>query len=81
MTPEEFTAIFTKVWVLPKPEPFLDHFLPLIDANAVFIQPTFPDAHGYGPGTSGIRHGRPLVRRGSRAQGLIARGEGLFTPP
>jgi hypothetical protein len=46
MTPEEFPAIFTKGWALPKPEPFLDHFLPLIDANAVFIQPMFPDAHG-----------------------------------
>jgi hypothetical protein len=47
MTPEEFPAIFTKGWALPKPEPFLDYFLPLIDAAAVFIQPMFPDAHGH----------------------------------
>jgi hypothetical protein len=28
MTPEEFPAVFGQGWALPKPQPFLDHFLP-----------------------------------------------------
>jgi limonene-1,2-epoxide hydrolase len=46
MTPEEFPAFFGQGWALPKPRPFLDHFLPLIHPQATFSQPMFPDAHG-----------------------------------
>jgi limonene-1,2-epoxide hydrolase len=46
MTPEEFPAVFGYGWALPKPQPFLDHFLPLIHAHATFTQPMFPDAQG-----------------------------------
>jgi limonene-1,2-epoxide hydrolase len=46
MTPEEFPAVFGQGWALPKPQPFLDHFLPLIHPQATFTQPMFPDAHG-----------------------------------
>jgi len=46
MTPEEFPAVFGQGWALRKPQPFLDHFLPLIHPQATFTQPMFPDAHG-----------------------------------
>ena len=46
MTPEEFPAVFGQGWALPKPQPFLDHFLPLIHPQVTFTQPMFPDAHG-----------------------------------
>ena len=46
MTPAEFPALFAEGWALPKPEAFLDYFLPKIDADATFRQPMFPDAHG-----------------------------------
>ena len=46
MTPEEFPALFAEGWALPKPGPFLDYFLPLIDDQATFTQPMFPVARG-----------------------------------
>jgi hypothetical protein len=46
MTPEEFPAVFGEGWALPKPQPFLDHFLPLVHPQATFTQPMFGDAHG-----------------------------------
>ncbi|TDD91098.1 nuclear transport factor 2 family protein [Actinomadura darangshiensis] len=46
MTPDEFPAVFAEGWALPKPDAFLDRFLPLIHGEAVFSQPMFPDAHG-----------------------------------
>jgi limonene-1,2-epoxide hydrolase len=46
VTPAEFPALFAEGWALPKPEAFLDYFLPKIDADATFRQPMFPDAHG-----------------------------------
>jgi limonene-1,2-epoxide hydrolase len=46
MTPEEFPEVFGEGWALPKPQPFLDHFLPLIHPQATFTQPMFSDAHG-----------------------------------
>jgi hypothetical protein len=46
VTPAEFPALFAEGWALPKPEGFLDYFLPKIDADATFRQPMFPDAHG-----------------------------------
>jgi limonene-1,2-epoxide hydrolase len=46
MTPEDFPAVFGHGWALPKPQPFLNHFLPLIHPQATFTQPMFPDAHG-----------------------------------
>jgi ketosteroid isomerase-like protein len=47
MTPEEFPALFAAGWLLPKPEPFLAHFLPMIAADATFTQPSEPEACGY----------------------------------
>jgi hypothetical protein len=41
MTPEEFPAVFGRGWALPKPQTFLDHFLPLIHPQATFTQPMF----------------------------------------
>jgi limonene-1,2-epoxide hydrolase len=38
--------MFAEGWALPKPDPFLDYFLPLISPDATFRQPMFPDAHG-----------------------------------
>jgi limonene-1,2-epoxide hydrolase len=46
MTPDEFPDVFAAGWALPKPDGFLDFFLPMIAENAVFSQPSFPDAHG-----------------------------------
>ena len=46
MTPAEFPALFAEGWALPKPEAFLDYFLPKIDADATFRQPMFPDLTG-----------------------------------
>jgi limonene-1,2-epoxide hydrolase len=46
LNPEDFPGVFAQGWALPKPEPFLDHFLPLIHQQATFVQPMFPDAHG-----------------------------------
>lgn len=47
MTPEEFPSRFAEGWSLPKPEQFLDYFLPLIDRDATFTQPMFAAAHGH----------------------------------
>jgi limonene-1,2-epoxide hydrolase len=47
VTPEEFPNLFAEGWLLPKPEPFLDYFLPLIDREATFTQPMFPAAQGH----------------------------------
>jgi limonene-1,2-epoxide hydrolase len=46
MMPEELPAVFAEGWALPKPQPFLDHFLPLIHPQATFTQSLLPDAHG-----------------------------------
>lgn len=46
MTPDEFPAAFAAGWALPKPDAFLDHFLPLIAPDAKFTQPMFPVAQG-----------------------------------
>ncbi|MEW2352172.1 nuclear transport factor 2 family protein [Spirillospora sp. NPDC029432] len=46
MTPESFPSLFAAGWALPKPDGFLAHFRPLIDPEAVFTQPLFPDARG-----------------------------------
>ena len=47
MTPDEFPAVFTHGWALPKPDAFLDYFLPMIAPDATFVQPGFPNAHGH----------------------------------
>lgn len=47
MTPQELPSLFREGWALAKPQPFLDHFLPLIAAEATFIQPLLADAHGH----------------------------------
>jgi limonene-1,2-epoxide hydrolase len=39
--------VFATGWALPKPDAFLDYFLPLIADDAVFSQPSFPDARGH----------------------------------
>jgi limonene-1,2-epoxide hydrolase len=46
MTPDEFPDVFAAGWALPKPDAFLDFFLPVIAEDAVFSQPSFPDARG-----------------------------------
>jgi limonene-1,2-epoxide hydrolase len=47
MKPDEFPGIFRHGWALPKPNAFLEYFLPLISADAVFVQPGFPSARGH----------------------------------
>jgi limonene-1,2-epoxide hydrolase len=47
MTAEEFPDLFAQGWALPKPEPFLEYFLPMIAEDAVFVQPMFPRAVGH----------------------------------
>ena len=46
LTAADFADVFAQGWALPKPEPFLDYFLPLIHPEATFAQPIFPTAHG-----------------------------------
>lgn len=46
LSPEQFPALFAEGWALPKPQPFLEHFMPLFHAEARFVQPFFPEAHG-----------------------------------
>jgi len=46
MKPADLPAIFAEGWDLPKPDPFLDYFRPLIHRAATFTQPMFADAHG-----------------------------------
>jgi limonene-1,2-epoxide hydrolase len=46
LTAAEFVDVFAHGWALPKPEPFLDYFLPLVHPEATFVQPIFPTAHG-----------------------------------
>jgi limonene-1,2-epoxide hydrolase len=45
LTAAEFVDVFAQGWALPKPEPFLDYFLPLVHPDATFAQPIFPTAH------------------------------------
>jgi ketosteroid isomerase-like protein len=47
VTPDEFPGVFTRGWARPKPTEFLNFFLPLIAADATFIQPGFPVAVGH----------------------------------
>jgi limonene-1,2-epoxide hydrolase len=47
MTPDDFPEVFATGWALPKPDGFVDFFLPLIAEDAVFAQPSFPDARGH----------------------------------
>jgi ketosteroid isomerase-like protein len=47
MTPGEFPPAFAQGWALPKPDAFLDYFLPMITADATFTQPAFPTAVGH----------------------------------
>jgi hypothetical protein len=47
MTPEDFPQVFARGWELPKPDAFLDYFLPLISPTATFTQPMYPPAHGH----------------------------------
>jgi limonene-1,2-epoxide hydrolase len=47
MRPDEFPTLFTHGWALPKPDAFLEYFLPLISTDAVFVQPGFADAKGH----------------------------------
>ena len=46
VTPDRFPDVFAEGWALPKLEPFLDYFLPLIDPDAVFLHPMYPVARG-----------------------------------
>jgi limonene-1,2-epoxide hydrolase len=47
MTPEDFPEVFATGWALAKPDAFLEYFLPVIAEDAVFSQPSFPDARGH----------------------------------
>jgi limonene-1,2-epoxide hydrolase len=47
MTPDDFPELFATGWALSKPDAFLDFFLPMIADDAVFSQPSFPDARGH----------------------------------
>ena len=40
-------AAFAQGWTLPKPDAFLDFFMPLIHEDAVFIQPMLAEARGH----------------------------------
>jgi limonene-1,2-epoxide hydrolase len=46
LTPAAFPEVFAHGWALPKPEGFLNHFRPLLDPDACFVQPLFPAARG-----------------------------------
>ncbi|MBK1786610.1 nuclear transport factor 2 family protein [Prauserella cavernicola] len=47
MTPDEFPEAFARGWSLPKPDAFLDYFLPMIAEDATFTQPALPTAIGH----------------------------------
>jgi limonene-1,2-epoxide hydrolase len=47
VTPAELPGAFAQGWALPKPEPFLDFFMPLIHEQAVFTQPLLAPASGH----------------------------------
>ncbi|WP_406281075.1 nuclear transport factor 2 family protein [Embleya sp. NBC_00896] len=46
LTAEDLVAHFRTAWALPKPEPFIAYFEPLLHPNVVMLQPTLPPAHG-----------------------------------
>ena len=46
MTPKEFPKVFATGWALPKPDGFLEFFIPMIASDAVFVQPSFGEARG-----------------------------------
>lgn len=46
MTPDDFPEVFATGWALPKPDGFLDFFVPMIASDAAFCQPSFGDARG-----------------------------------
>jgi hypothetical protein len=47
VTTEDFLSIFAQGWALPKPDGFLDHFMPMVHRNATFTQPGFTAAVGH----------------------------------
>ena len=47
LTPQQFPERFAAGWSLPKPEPFLDYFLPLVAHDACSRQPLAADARGH----------------------------------
>ena len=47
ITPAELPAAFAEGWALPKPDAFLDFFMPLIHEDAVFTQPLLAQARGH----------------------------------
>jgi limonene-1,2-epoxide hydrolase len=47
VTTVDFPAIFAQGWALPKPDGFLDHFMPMVHRDATFTQPGFPAAVGH----------------------------------
>jgi limonene-1,2-epoxide hydrolase len=46
LTPAALVELFATGWALPKPEPFLDHFVPHLHPDVVIEQPGLPPAHG-----------------------------------
>jgi limonene-1,2-epoxide hydrolase len=47
IAPAELPAAFAEGWALPKPDAFLEFFMPLIHEDAVFTQPLLAQAHGH----------------------------------
>jgi hypothetical protein len=47
LTAEEFVPFFGEGWQRPKPDGFLDHFLPAFHPAARLVQPTLPPATGH----------------------------------
>ena len=43
----QFPDIFARGWALPRPDRFLDYFMPMIHGDATFTQPGFPVAVGH----------------------------------
>ena len=43
---EDFVRCFDEGWAQPKPEGFLDHFLPRFHPDVRLVQPTLPAANG-----------------------------------
>jgi limonene-1,2-epoxide hydrolase len=47
ISPAELPAAFAEGWALPKPDAFLEFFMPLIHEDAVFTQPLLAQARGH----------------------------------
>jgi limonene-1,2-epoxide hydrolase len=46
LTPERLVEVFATAWALPKPEPFIEHFVPHLHPDVVMYQPGMPPMRG-----------------------------------